>query len=105
MICPHCKTIVDLTWKRYWAAPLGRHKCPECSERFQLEFTTSQIALRCAIVLPGALIGVFIYAYTKTWLTPACFYTLFCATVVIPLDRLIDNRWRKTIPILPPGNA
>ena len=32
LMCPHCHTAFSITWRRYWAAPLGNYRCPECQQ-------------------------------------------------------------------------
>jgi hypothetical protein len=32
LVCPHCQTAFAVTWRRYWAAPLGNYRCPECRQ-------------------------------------------------------------------------
>ena len=27
LVCPHCQTAFPVTWRRYWAAPLGNYRC------------------------------------------------------------------------------
>jgi hypothetical protein len=34
LVCPHCQTTFPITWRRYWAAPLGDYRCPECRQMF-----------------------------------------------------------------------
>lgn len=105
MICPHCKHDSELTWKRYWSAPFGRHQCPECLGQFQLRFSIGQIASRAGIALPGAAIAVIIHTRTEGWLIPAVFYAAYCCLIMLPLDRVIDDRWRKATPLFPVGPA
>jgi hypothetical protein len=33
-VCPHCQTTFPITWQRYWAAPMGDYRCPECRQMF-----------------------------------------------------------------------
>lgn len=105
MLCPHCKHDADLTWKRYWSAPLGRHRCPACLGQFQLEYSIGQFASRFGIALPGALIAVAIHTRTQGWLIPALFYLAYSCLIGLPLDRVIDDRWRKAIPHFPSDTA
>jgi hypothetical protein len=32
VVCPHCQTAFPVTWRRYWSAPLGNYRCPECRQ-------------------------------------------------------------------------
>jgi hypothetical protein len=32
VVCPHCHTAFPVTWRRYWSAPLGNYRCPECRQ-------------------------------------------------------------------------
>jgi len=32
LVCPHCQNSFPLTWRRYWAAPWGNYRCPQCRE-------------------------------------------------------------------------
>ena len=37
MICPSCNTKNNLTWKKYFASPLGHHICEHCQAKFRFQ--------------------------------------------------------------------
>ena len=97
MLCPHCGHTFELTWPRYWAAPTGKHICPQCNGIFKLVITlryflTIALTIVIAGFIPteiarraGAPIGICMAVYA------------ICALgVTIPLDRAIDNSKRKS---------
>lgn len=97
--------IPNLPGKRYWSAPFGRHQCPECLGQFQLRFSIGQIASRWCIALSVRPLSAIIYTRTEGWLIPAVFYAAYCCLIMLPLDRVIDDRWRKATPLFPVGPA
>ncbi len=105
MICPHCNEQVPLTWKRYWGSPFGRHTCPVCTKDFKLEVSAGQIAIRAIFALPGALAGTLFLSRMNSWSVSMLFYSGYFFLILIPVDRMIDNRWRKSIASPPPSNA
>lgn len=100
MKCPHCGGEVQLTWKRYWASPLGNHSCPACDKPFRLKhsFRYYFIILGAAILL-GVLFALLTRIFSLSMYTALIFYTLSGLVLLIPLDRWIDTKWRKTEPV------
>lgn len=39
MLCPYCAEEFPLTWARYWAAPFGKHTCPNCRRASKFRMT------------------------------------------------------------------
>ncbi len=37
LICPFCEHAFELTWKRYWKTPTGKHRCPLCHKLSKLK--------------------------------------------------------------------
>lgn len=100
MKCPHCNSEVDLTWKRYWASPMGNHGCTQCGESFRLKHSVKYYA---AIVFMAIALGSFFPLFAKYWgaayyLSVAA-YLLCCLVILIPIDRWIDSKWRGTVPV------
>jgi hypothetical protein len=61
LVCPHCQTAFPLTWRRYWSAPLGDYRCPECRQMFHpiAYYSWVSIIIIVATTLVGIVIALF----------------------------------------------
>ena len=98
MICPNCKEINELTWKRYWMSPFGRHVCQCCQAKFRMAYSVKYylaiIALSIVFGLLPFIIAIvlgapFKFAFVIFW--------IFALSLGLPLDKKIDNTWRGTV--------
>lgn len=96
LVCPHCQTAFPITWRRYWAAPLGNYRCPECR---QLSHSTANawwvwLIVFVAMTLVG-IVGVLLVAYVfhKSWLGAALIFVGYLA-IGFPLDKWLDGHLR-----------
>jgi hypothetical protein len=100
MKCPYCGGEVKLSWKKYWASPLGNHNCPACDGRFRLNhsFRYYLIILGAALLL-GLLLTLSTRFFKLSLTAALIFYALGGLVLLVPLDRWIDAKWRKTEPV------
>ena len=63
MICPNCHAENELTWKRYWLAPLGRHVCSHCQAKFRMAHTAKYYGSIVAICFVKAVIVLYTAEY------------------------------------------
>lgn len=96
LVCPHCQTAFPITWRRYWSAPLGNYRCPECR---QLSHATANawwvwLMIFVAMTLVG-IVGVLLVAYVfrKSWLGAALIFIGYLA-IGLPLDKWLDGHLR-----------
>jgi hypothetical protein len=93
LVCPHCQTAFPVTWRRYWSAPLGNYRCPECR---QISHATANawwvstiIFVSMALVgIVGALFGA--YVFHNGWMGAFLIFIGY-PTIGFPLDRWIDG--------------
>lgn len=100
MKCPHCDNVIELTWKRYWRAPFGRHSCSSCGNRFRMKrsfrYYGTLIGLVCIFGLIPA--GFALWLGATGW--QAFITYCICSLLVgIPMDKKIDDTWRGTVPL------
>lgn len=97
--CPHCNTSIELTWKRYAAAPLPRHRCPECRVVSKLNSGPYWIwlARTGGILLGGVPLGIVA--------SPGGFgaglggFVVGALLIGIPIDKYLDARYRNLVPL------
>jgi hypothetical protein len=98
MKCPYCNHVSSLTWSRYFRSALGRHACPSCFKPFRI-----QSGLVLALLTLGVVWGVGIPCIILFHCWFGGYWALLgiipAALVGVPLDRMLDNRYRKTQPI------
>ncbi|MCP2727385.1 hypothetical protein [Limnofasciculus baicalensis] len=97
LICPYCQYSFPLTWHRYWAAPLGSYRCPQCKK-------LSHLKANSVWVFPILVIGIiFIFgipslalAYiSNNFLAGAAFFVISSLGIVIPIDKWLDGHLRR----------
>ncbi|AFZ01773.1 hypothetical protein Cal6303_2810 [Calothrix sp. PCC 6303] len=59
LVCPHCQTAFPITWRRYWAAPMGDYRCPKCRQMFH-PITILQPWVLIIIIVATTLVGIVI---------------------------------------------
>jgi hypothetical protein len=96
LICPHCQTAFTVTWRRYWAAPLGNYRCPECRHLSYATANAWWVWLILFIVMTlagivGALFGV--YVFRHSWLGAALIFIGYLAVGII-LNKWMDGHLR-----------
>jgi hypothetical protein len=100
MKCPHCDHLFPLTWRRYLAAPLGVHRCPQCRQKSKLNHAASYYTalLATLIVLAAGLAFPIIYfekSLTELYLKGYNWLGIYGAVVVfVILDKFFDSRLR-----------
>jgi hypothetical protein len=99
LVCPHCQTAFPVTWRRYWAAPWGNYRCPECR---QISHATANywwvslivfVAMSMVVII-GALLGA--YVFHNTWM--GAFLTFIGFFVGFPLDKWLDGHLKRLEP-------
>ena len=103
MKCPYCSHSFPLTWRRYWTSFTGKHKCPNCGQRSQLEFTLPYVAFFLAVALVTLVLArVLSIVLFDDWRSAPGFrfrigfYAVAFVTFTI-LDRLFDARLRRLV--------
>jgi hypothetical protein len=93
LVCPHCQTAFPVTWRRYWAAPLGNYRCPECRRPSHATadfwWVSTIVFIAMALVgLVGALLGA--YVFDNVWMGA---FLIFIGYPIIgfPLDKWLDG--------------
>jgi hypothetical protein len=100
LVCPHCQTAFTITWRRYWSAPLGNYRCPECR---QISQATANfwwvLPLTIVATITGAILGVVFAAYVFHigW-TGIVFLLIGGLSVGLPLDKWMDGHLRRLEP-------
>lgn len=96
LVCPRCQTAFPITWRRYWAAPLGNYRCRECQ---QLSYSIANawwvwLILFVAMTLVG-IVGVLLVAYVfhQNWLGAALIFIGYLA-IGFTVDKWLDGHWR-----------
>ena len=100
LVCPHCQTAFPVTWRRYWAAPWGNYRCPECR---QISHATANYWWVLLIVfvamlmvgIVGALLGA--YVFHNAWMGAFLIFTGYF--IGFPLDRWIDGHLKRLEPM------
>ena len=99
-VCPHCQTAFPLTWRRYWSAPLGNYRCPECKK---ISHAKGNSFWLYPIVIGATLLGG-IVAAALSWyfFHDVLIATLFLVTgglfIGIPVERWVDGHLRRLEP-------
>lgn len=105
MKCPHCNQTFALTWKEYFGEIRGRHNCIACKRRFKLSYSWSYLAIVVLVVVIVAGPATFLAArWTHSRVMAAASGLIVLLVVLLPLDRWLDDRWRKSAPLEPDKN-
>jgi hypothetical protein len=102
MKCPHCNHAFALTWKEYFREIRGRHDCVACKRRFKLSCSWSYLAITALVALIIAGMATFlIVRWTHFRVLAAIGGLVIVLVVLLPLDRWLDDHWRKSAPLEP----
>jgi drug/metabolite transporter (DMT)-like permease len=102
MKCPYCHHAFALTWKEYFQEIWGRHNCIACKRRFKLSFSWSYLAITVLIALIIGTMATFLIirrTHSRTITAIGCLVVVL--VVLLPLDRWLDDHWRKSAPLEP----
>ncbi len=96
LVCPHCQTAFPVTWRRYWSAPWGNYRCPEC-RRISHATVNSwwEVPVLCVAITLGGIVGVVFAAsvFHNGWM--GIFFLLIGGFVVgLPLDKWMEGHLR-----------
>ncbi len=97
MICPRCNAANELSWKRYWASPFGKHKCTSCQSKFRVVQT-----FKYSLIITGSLVVYSVPAIAFAWylggniVISGILILIVGLFIIFPLDKKIDNSWRET---------
>jgi hypothetical protein len=100
LVCPHCQTAFPITWRRYWSAPWGNYRCPECKK---ISYAKGNAFRLYSIIIGATLLGG-IVAATLAWSFSHNALIASLSVVIgglftgIPLDRWIDGHLRRLEP-------
>jgi hypothetical protein len=96
LVCPHCQTAFAITWRRYWSAPWGNYRCPECritSHATAKSWWVSTITFT-AMMLVGVVGALFTaYVFQNGWIG-AFFIFMGYSAMGFPLDKWMDGHLR-----------
>ena len=102
MKCPHCNHTFALTWKEYFLEIWGRHSCVACKCRFKLSYSWLYLAITVLIALIIAGLATFlIVRWTHSRVMAAVGSLVIVLVVLLPLDRWLDDHWRKSMLLKP----
>ena len=120
MICPHCSCSFPLSWSRYRKSPWGKHSCPGCGRTSRLRASVLFYAIYVPVGIVFQLLGVILGALAFAYVVPGTidervtayfeegwWFAVLVASVVLffPVDRFLDERFRKLQPMKGEGNA
>jgi hypothetical protein len=96
LVFSHCQTAFPITWRRYWSAPWGNYRCPECRQlsyaRANFWWVSTIIFVAMALVgIIGALIGA--YVFNNAWMGLLLIFVGYLA-IGFPLDKWLDGHLR-----------
>jgi drug/metabolite transporter superfamily protein YnfA len=91
-----------LTWKEYFLEILGCHDCVACKRRFKLSFSWLYLAITVLMALIiGGLATFLIVRCTHSRVMAVVGSLVIVLVVLLPLDRWLDDNWRKSAPLEP----
>lgn len=96
LVCPRCQMAFPVTWRRYWAAPLGNYRCRECR---QLSHSTANawwvwliiFAIMTLVGIGGVLLVA--YVFYQSWLGAALIFIGYLA-IGFTVDKWLDGHLR-----------
>jgi hypothetical protein len=93
LVCPHCQTNFPVTWRRYWAAPWGNYRCPECR---QISYATANswwvLPITIVAITMGGYLGMVFaaYVFNNVWMG-VLFFLIVGSAVGLLLDKWMDG--------------
>ncbi len=102
MKCPSCNHTYRLAWREYFKEPRGHHRCPQCHEGFRLRYSFRYVVLSTlGCVIGGAMLALLtFFCFGGSWYVLAA-WIAGAGITGIPIDRLLDDRFRKAVAIKP----
>jgi hypothetical protein len=100
LVCPHCQTAFPITWRRYWSAPWGNYRCPECKK---ISYAKGNSFWLYLIIIGAMLLGdivaaTFAWSFSHNALIAWLFVAIGGLFTGIPLDRWFDGHLRRLEP-------
>src|SRR5450631_3913040 len=95
MRCPYCNHEFQMTWRRYFKSPMGRHICPSCQQKSYFPLTmTSWLRVSVFVGIGAVPFCLLIHHFFAGdfWLPGGIIGGLLIA---IPLDKFYDGKYRK----------
>lgn len=98
--CPHCQHSFPLTWRRYWATPLGGHHCPQCRKTSHLKDNSLWVwPIRMAGIMVGGIILFALASYIlKHFLIGILFFIIGSFGIGFITDKWLDGHLRRLEP-------
>ena len=92
MKCPYCSSEFELTWKRYFSAFTGKHKCPNCNQIGKLKYKSilKRFLYLFVLVLVVVVLHFFVDRVLELSYGPVIGFLLSLA-FLFPLDKLHDQ--------------
>ena len=100
LVCPHCQTAFPITWGRYWSAPWGNYRCPECKKISYAKGNSFWVypSIIGAMLLGGmAAITLSVY-FSNSFLIARLSFVAGVLFIGFPLDRWFDGHLRRLEP-------
>ena len=96
MRCPRCQHEYRLTLREYFRRSWTGYRCLACGTGFRLKLTVSYLLLLAlACIIAAAVPAFFAYYYWGSAVLGLVTYLVCAAAFVLPLDLLLDDRWRE----------
>ncbi len=101
MKCPKCHSEIELSWRRYLAAPFGRFKCPNCNAKFKsgaplwlkilVPFSQILFIIGCGVLIILFMVGdPIIGKYAKPTVV---FISLFSIVLFAVADKHVKSKY------------
>jgi hypothetical protein len=93
LVCPHCQNSFSLTWRRYWAAPWGNYRCPECREVSYLKANSfwGWLMLMLITILGGILLLISTAYIFNSLAIGTLFFIIGSFTIGFTTDKWISG--------------
>ncbi|PSB20406.1 hypothetical protein C7B65_08185 [Phormidesmis priestleyi ULC007] len=89
LVCPHCQTAFPITWRRYWSAPWGNYRCPECKKSSYAKANSFWVypIIIGATPLGGMAAAALSSYFPNNVLIAAIFFATGYSLIGFPLDK------------------
>lgn len=100
LVCPHCQTAFPITWRRYWSAPLGNYRCPECKKISHAKGNSFWVypIIFGAMLLGGMAAAALSSYFSNNGLIAALSFAAGVLFIGFPLDKWFDGHFRRLEP-------
>ncbi|MBA3923189.1 MAG: hypothetical protein H0X31_16445 [Nostocaceae cyanobacterium] len=97
LVCPHCQTAFPITWRRYWSAPWGNYRCPECQKVSYAKANSFWVyPIIIGATIPGIIAALILSSYfSNNVLIATLFFAMGGLFIGMPLDKWIDGHLKK----------